>query len=721
MPQPFLSVIVPAYNEALRIEPCVSQLTRELNRLGHPWELLVLDDGSSDATVAIARAAAAADDRIQVLELVHAGKGAAIRRGLQAARGRWIFMADADLSMPPGEIGRFLAAVSEDGALDIVIGSREAEGALRVGEPWVRHAIGRAFNYLAQALAVPGIEDTQCGFKLLSARAATVIAPQLTLDGFAFDVELLFVARRAGFVVRELGIRWHYRGDSRVRFGRGATAFWDILRVRWNDRRGQYGSGGTVAAGTSSGTAGGSPGGMRRWAYVLALASALSFAYDLAHIPVQVSDSLGVILNVRPIPSAAEAFRRTLSLDAGYFRPLRVAQIKAVLDGSRGEYTLAFRGVHLVLLFAAIFLFVHVLRVTTTVDFAAAAFALATFTGLHTFLGTLREAYPINHFLEMVVFTLAALALTQGRANWARDAGAALLFIAAALVLESGLLVWVVVAAAWVAGMRGVSGRGVLITTCLLIGYLAVRFVVLDKGLPGLDARSTGFLLDVLEPAELEQQFGTNRLPFYAYNVASSVSSVLFSEPRAGVWAAVRDYLRGDVSPRVVVSIVASLFTTMLIAVAAIRRWRQRDALDDADRFFVVFAAVLVANAGLSSAYTKDETLSFAAAFYPLPAYAAVRSLLVWGGARRHGMLVWLLTAVLFVASAGWMIRVAGHHAALRGTAFVTRNDWASLPSNFDDAGAGREVVDRLRSDALNRRVGAPPFAPRWQQRWLYD
>jgi hypothetical protein len=121
-----------------------------------------------------------------------------------------------------------------------VIGSREAEGAQRVGETWKRHAIGRVFNWVARIFAVGGIRDTQCGYKLFSGESADVLFRHQTIEGFAFDAELLFLARRAGFPVTEIGIVWNSRTESRVGFVRGAAAFGQLLRIRWNAWTGRY-------------------------------------------------------------------------------------------------------------------------------------------------------------------------------------------------------------------------------------------------------------------------------------------------------------------------------------------------------------------------------------------------------------------------------------------------------------------------------------------------
>ena len=238
--RPLLSIVVPAFNEEAVIGRFIESVHVDVTRLGISWEVIIVDDGSADETAAIARNAARADDRIRLVEIVHRGKGAAIRRGFQAARGRWVFMADADLSMPWDNLPRFLDPVSHQPSPQIVIGSREAPGARRTGEALRRRVSGRVFNALVRLIAVPGIQDSQCGYKLLSAEAVAALSPHLTIDGFAFDVEMLVLARLAGLDILEVGITCHCRHDSRVRFGPGAAAVVDLLRVNLNARRGRY-------------------------------------------------------------------------------------------------------------------------------------------------------------------------------------------------------------------------------------------------------------------------------------------------------------------------------------------------------------------------------------------------------------------------------------------------------------------------------------------------
>lgn len=230
--RPFLSIVVPAYNEQAVIGRFIDSVRTDVNRPGLAWEAIIVDDGSADATAKVVRDAATGDERIRLVEAPHRGKGAAVREGFRAARGEWVLMADADLSMPWDNLSRFLDAIEAAGRPDIVIGSREAPGAQRTGEAWSRRISGRVFNALVRIFAVPGIRDSQCGYKMFSADAVAALTPHLTIDGFAFDVELLHLARLAGFRIREVGITCHCRQDSRVRVRAGLASVLDVMRMR---------------------------------------------------------------------------------------------------------------------------------------------------------------------------------------------------------------------------------------------------------------------------------------------------------------------------------------------------------------------------------------------------------------------------------------------------------------------------------------------------------
>lgn len=235
IPAPFLSLVIPAYNESHRLPATLARSVSYLQRFPHTWEVVVADDGSTDDSAAIVERHTATEARIRLVRCVHGGKGSAVRAGMLAATGQWRFFADADLSMDLEQLPRFFEAPA-----DVAIGSREAPGAQRIGEPAARHLIGRIFNLCARLLLVPGIHDTQCGYKLFSEAAARHLFTASTLNGFAFDAELLFLARRAGFAIREVPVTWHHRPGSRVRVSTGLSAFGQLVTIRTNALRGRY-------------------------------------------------------------------------------------------------------------------------------------------------------------------------------------------------------------------------------------------------------------------------------------------------------------------------------------------------------------------------------------------------------------------------------------------------------------------------------------------------
>jgi dolichyl-phosphate beta-glucosyltransferase len=238
-----LSLVIPTYNEAGRIKQTLDELLRELPSFGFSCEIRVVDDGSEDQTTEVVERMAKADPRIVLQREPHRGKGGALRAGLLAARGALRFMCDADLSMPAREIHRFVSLVPDE--CDIAIGTREGPGAQRVDEPAYRHVMGRAFNALVQYGLLPGLHDTQCGFKLFTARAIEAVLPSTTVEGWTFDLEVLFVARLQGWRIREVPIEWHYRDRSRVSIVRDPWRMArDLWTIRANGRRGVYGRAG---------------------------------------------------------------------------------------------------------------------------------------------------------------------------------------------------------------------------------------------------------------------------------------------------------------------------------------------------------------------------------------------------------------------------------------------------------------------------------------------
>ncbi len=237
---PFLSIIIPAYNEEDRLADSLNRILAFLASQPHSSEILVVENGSTDRTAEVAEAFARQHPTLRVLREQARGKGLAVRRGILAATGEYRFICDVDLSMPIEYITRFLPPLLPDAA--IAIASREAPGAARYGEPAYRHWIGRGFNLLVRLLAVPGLQDTQCGFKCFRADAADELFRLQVLDGWTFDVEVLFLARRKGYQIAEVPIPWTHASGSRVHLVRDSLAMLtDLVRIRWYAARGRYG------------------------------------------------------------------------------------------------------------------------------------------------------------------------------------------------------------------------------------------------------------------------------------------------------------------------------------------------------------------------------------------------------------------------------------------------------------------------------------------------
>jgi len=233
---PFLSLIIPAYNEEQRLPRTLTKIQAFLKEQPYESEVLVVENGSSDRTAAVAEEFSPA---VRLLREPVRGKGRAVRRGMLEAGGDFRFICDADLSMPIEEVNRFLPPALDD--YDIAIASREVPGAVRHNEPAYRHWIGRVFNLLVRTMAVPGFQDTQCGFKCFTADAAEALFPLQRIDGWTFDVELLFVALRLGYRVKEVPIHWYYFPGSRVRMVRDSFLMLsDLFRIRSAWRRGLY-------------------------------------------------------------------------------------------------------------------------------------------------------------------------------------------------------------------------------------------------------------------------------------------------------------------------------------------------------------------------------------------------------------------------------------------------------------------------------------------------
>lgn len=233
---PFLSIIIPAHNEESRLAQTLDELLAFTDAQTYTTEIIIVENASIDRTLAIANEYAKKHSAITVMHDDRPGKGLAVQTGMLAARGDFRFICDADLSMPAQEIARFLPPALT--GVEIGIASREAPGAVRYNEPPLRHLTGRVFNTLVRLIVLHGLQDTQCGFKCFTRRAAETLFPLQTIPGWTFDVEILAMAQKMGMSIAEVPIPWYYQGDSKVRVVRDSLKMTrDLFRIRASVRK----------------------------------------------------------------------------------------------------------------------------------------------------------------------------------------------------------------------------------------------------------------------------------------------------------------------------------------------------------------------------------------------------------------------------------------------------------------------------------------------------
>ena len=215
-PAPVLSVVIPCYNEELRLPPTIEQVERYLDTEGIEYELILVDDGSSDGTRKVMDAAAARHPRVRVEALPrNRGKGRALAKGVEAARGDQILLTDADLSTPINELPKLQAALARGAG--VAIASRALRGSrVEVSQPVYRVLMGKAFNLVVQAVLLPGLWDTQCGFKLFRADVGHSVFSALITDGFGYDPEVLYRARKQGVTIAEVPVVWRNSAPTKV-------------------------------------------------------------------------------------------------------------------------------------------------------------------------------------------------------------------------------------------------------------------------------------------------------------------------------------------------------------------------------------------------------------------------------------------------------------------------------------------------------------------------
>jgi len=411
-------------------------------------------------------------------------------------------------------------------------------------------------------------------------------------------------------------------------------------------------------------------------------------------------------------------------------RPVMWLMQKALFDLTpAGHYFATYKAFHVAQLVVLIVLFVRLLRIRTAIDLMALPLALAALVGIHTFNVTMREGYPINHFMSVLVCCLVVANLADSRPRWWHDVVAVVACLYALFTIESGVLVWVCVVTAYAAGWRGVSGRAVAGATAVLAAYLVLRFFVLDVGTRTLGITSSGYGFSGRDTGELVRLFGDAPWKFYIYNVVCSGLTVLFSEPRAGVFQFTQFVVRGAIPPWSIVNVIVSIIATAFIGVSVSRRigrWKQWTFEHD-DVLLILFVAVLGANAAICYPYTKEVVMSPAGMFYAVALFVALRDLLGRSQQQPSRRAAMFLAIPLLVLSAGWTLRAATLVETMRESAFVNRNDWAAAVEREDDVRPqwrsrhpdAERLVQQLQKEVVYMPVPQPYTLPRWTKGWF--
>ncbi len=235
----YLSIIIPAHNEENRLPRAFELINEFLKKKKFKSEVIVVENGSHDKTSLVTKDFSKIFPYIKLLEVKTRGKGLAVKAGMLAAKGEYRFICDADLSMPVDQLDKFLPPLTQ--GFDVIIASREGKDARRIGEPIHRHLMGRALNFIIKVAALRGFEDTQCGFKMFTKSAAEDLFTVQKMNGIGFDIELMFIAKKRGYKIKQVPIIWYYDPDSRMKlFGDSLHILLEILEIRKNWKSGVY-------------------------------------------------------------------------------------------------------------------------------------------------------------------------------------------------------------------------------------------------------------------------------------------------------------------------------------------------------------------------------------------------------------------------------------------------------------------------------------------------
>jgi hypothetical protein len=462
---------------------------------------------------------------------------------------------------------------------------------------------------------------------------------------------------------------------------------------------------------------------------LLAGALALALAHSVYRIPIQVGDSLDVILVSRHPPTSLSLLEQAARWSPTTLRPMRYLQarwLSTLADAVGVSHHAAFRGVHALLVLEIIGLFVWIVDPRRWIDVAALGFSLTVLVGLHTFDAMLRESFPVNHFAEVAAAALFVVAIAQRPPRLAGQLLALALLVAGLLLIESAVLLWLLIVAAVAIGMPGVRRWTAVAATVAMVLFVLAR-VALEISAPGIGSHSSGWGGATLSGEELQVMFAGNPWPFYLYNVTGGGLSLIASEPRFGVYQLLAARESGSLSPVVIINLTSSLVATALIVArglcasrVAFRNWTLEH------KTLALGAVTIAASSVLCATYIKDDILGVAGVLYAAMSFMAARWLLELVEEARPSLRLTVAASCLVIAAGLWGFRAVGTHYDLRRAAFTSRNDWA-LQSQSELAGgpsASREDVAlaaRLRREALRQPVTSPSFLPDWGERYWVE
>ena len=463
----------------------------------------------------------------------------------------------------------------------------------------------------------------------------------------------------------------------------------------------------------------------RASSYLLGLMIAFGLSVSIFNTPFQVSDNIAHI-RIAYSKSWKELFEHTLVY--GQVRPMLWATVKIVYELSQGHVFIAYKIFHCFQVFLVAFLLVRLFSVRSLPQLMAASLALVVFIGIHTFAETVTQAYPVNSHLTIILCCLINFNLLRSKGGWQVDIAAVFTFLVALFTVETGALAGLILFSGFVLGYRGVS-RWAFVGLLAVIALYIVAAIAIVQEIP-TSSRGIGFGLSLKSPEELSQIIGDSTYLLYLYNVASAALSVLFSEPRDGIWRITNHVLNGGLQPWMLIQAASSCILTAVIAWAICLRFRFWLALSltEYDRLILMALLILAGNSLIGFGYSYDAVLGVAGAFYAIAAFAAC-AILFEPRTRPKlslGSRV-IIVPLLLAMTLGWSARAVGLHHQIRLTAWKNQQEWPRALEHLQMTSAASEndpfkaFVLETRQHSLEMPVKDPFFWARGLNGYFED